>query len=534
MDTRNDIPTRDLDERMEQRLHVVEPGQWRWAGCIIAIVGALVYVGQVWPALAVAALGYAGFHRFSDGPGYKIAGDTIVSRWRRIRRRGQMLKPTRVSRGKNNQAPPQPKKRGRPPIPLKVLALPLPKEGYDFGTIHNIPAGTDTARVSGRGWRGVALDFQDRYNAENMLVDCVRQAVQQYDGSVGVSMAYMSRPLNIERSRDWEIQNLQNAVIDVSEESYANPQGAVQLFAANNRQLEVIKQAYGRDVISTIGLTVPRPTSWPKDETKLTPKRIEVSPIVRMTKILEEGMARNGVDQAEILDFIDLKAYIRMAWDIAGIAKWYSHVANMAAAERLASLEPVENDAPPKLGEETINEEPWPVFELQAGPNYLATDGTFHRVLRVVKQRRKVLPGDFAELFFADVGPADQTGLTIGLSGQTVAADAELRWLNKGIVLREGIRRAQNGKKDLYESMAKRERRERLVKRQDRIYLGGSQALAYNTYLVVSATSLELLDTAEDAVLAHCRGIGIRVKRVTMESRQVQAFFMVTLGTSMM
>ncbi|GAC1369952.1 MAG: hypothetical protein NVSMB39_2320 [Candidatus Saccharimonadales bacterium] len=519
---------------MEQRLHVVEPGQWRWAFCVMAIVGAFVYSGEVLPAIAAAVLGYAGFHRFSYGPGYKLLGDMIVSRWRRMRRRGQMLKPPPVT-VKGKSKPKSEPRKGRPPIPLRALALTLPKDGYDFGVIHNLPAGTDTARVSGRGWHGVALDFKDRYNAENVLVDCVRQAVQQYDGPVGVSMAYLSRPLNIERSRDWELQNLQNAVIDVPEESYANPQTAVEVFAANNRQLEVIKQKLGRDVIMSFGLTIPRPTGWPKDETKLTARQIEVAPIVRLTKILEEGMARNGVDRAEILDFIDTKTYIRMAWDIAGIEQWYSRIANLATAERLAILDAeVVDEVHTRTEAEIDADEPWPRLELRTGPNYLAADGTFHRVLRVVKQRHKVLPGDFTELFFANVGPADQTGLTIGLCGQTVSAQTEMRWLNRGIVWREGIRRAQDGGKDLYESMAKRERRQRLVQRQDRIYLGGNQALAYNTYVVVSATSLELLETAEDAVLAHCRGVGIRVKRVTLESRQVQAFFMATLGTTMM
>ncbi|MDB5159969.1 MAG: hypothetical protein JWO99_232 [Candidatus Saccharibacteria bacterium] len=522
------VPSRNLEERKELRLHsfnVKRQGGW-FIGCLFVALSLISLDSSVTKIVGVGVIGIGllGARKFQDGLGYRIMLVIVGSLRHRAKAKGvTSIEQLRVTE--------------KAPIDISAMSYPaVDDEGRSFriGVFYNPEDNCDTFVVVGSGVKHPGADALDLMRQEDLYIDGIAEVLANYDGRVGVALPYISRPVNMLRQELWEGLNLDPAVLDAepfdSDDDFLYANASVEERQATAlMQSRAAAELYEADVVRAVAMTVPRPSSWPKVKNgliggSLTPEQLEEAPVVKLALLLESELRSRGIEDAAILDRIDIAKYVRSGWDMVNIQDWYV---------QLETADPLNN---PDVISEGLDE--WPSHEIVTGKSrrggyYSQTDGTFHRPLQAKRfLTSEAAVGEFDQIFDThDLGFPRDVGIAVTLCGDAVNPYTERNLLRRQMVIQSAVQNQKKG--ESLETDEDYERSQNKKRRESALYRSKSIALSYNVFVVVSATSLKALDVATEKVIKRAKRNHIALRTVKWELRQIRALFTTLLGVSM-
>lgn len=539
-----------LEDRISSRQHDIEPGQWWW-GLSFAIVGIgflfLPYVGLV--SIVFFAIAVLGFRRYASGPGY-----VLLRKYRRtLKMRAQRKRPQqrrKVAKKKDIDV-----NMFGYPIGFteqeEVLALELgiPE---NLGVFYYPPRDSDASITVAKGWDAANMNPDELFREEHLLAHGIMETARRSYPSIELTIGLRSRPINIQLSDERYAQNadlriqalgVSQSLADFIEDQpdadnlrkYLTPEVladepsvADKSFAKEWQELRPLIESGMREPTVFFCLNVPRPRDWPSapngDIGDIVGRReLSHSPIVELTKILEESLIRNGVKSVRALSLDDDKTFLRTAWDLTTVDRWHT---GATVAPNGSKLDP---------------EWPWPIMvpyvgEDEDGDEYLDYDGTFSRVWRVFRlNHRQVSPGEFRELFSPNgIGPAGKTGLTVAWTGDTILSLKESKITTSAIRFRKAFSLLKDKGKLLDTSALQMEENELLEQRRDALDYGGSHAVSFNTLATTSATTLKLLKGVDKALQRKANSLDVIMEKISWASDLDDGFWSCNIGAGMM
>jgi len=517
-----------LEERKEPRAHSFNvKRQGGWFSACLGIGLAFLTIDSLATkilGLAVIAIGVFGAMKFQDGLGYRIA--LIIFRSLRFRAKSKGVTSLETLTATD-----------KAPIGISVMSYPATDdEGRSFrlGVFYNPEDNCDTFIVTGSGIAHPGADPFEIMRQEDQYIDGIAEVLSNFDGRVGVALPYLSRPVNQLRQELWDGLNIDPDVIEAkvfdSAVDFDYDNATIEERQATAlMQSRVGSELYEADVIRAVAMTVPRPITWPKVkggllDGKLTPEQLEEAPVVKLALLLENELRSRGIEDAAILDRIDIAKYVRVSWDMIGIQDWFV---------QLEMSDPINNPDEIRKG---LNE--WPTHEMvskksrRAG-DYLQTDGTYHRVLQAKSFTiTQANIGEFDECFGVhELGYPGEVGLAITLCGDSINPDTERGILKRQSTLQIAFRGTRKGEYNESEEDIDRFGQKR--RKETAYYRSKTIGLSFNVFFVVSAVNLKLLDVATETVIRRAKRHHIKVRRIKWEMRQVRALFSALLGVSM-
>lgn len=535
---------RTLERRFSQRIHNFQSHQLQWLlgwslfGGIIVIFGFLVYRTIGLLSLPFFLIAILGSWRYPYGTGAQMIK---IIRTSRKMRKGDDEHMNHSTKGRVGRR----KKALDPPINVSLQAYQVPGVGRENLGVHYFPPkDSDTSIILSDAWDAVSLDSDERFLRENQHAEMILDGVTRSKYSVGITQGITSRPLDITRSRAFRAGRGNPRMLAAGTSTFEGddvPKNKYEWLAKHATDLDQRRSLYSYDVTSFIALNVPRPEKWPKTpdgsltkvnkngevEPLLTQRQQEQAPLVKMTDRIERNLRTIGVKNVRACDMDNLRTFTRSAWDL-NMKQWH---------DKLISDDPAFDDMTDE------NFWPWPEDEVYVGRDenekvYVRLNDSFQRPYRAYRMdRRRVFPGEFMPLYSTGgFGYAYETGLTVSMTGDTFAIQRELDALDKFITAERGLKKKKINDPNRYVSQQQRDDYLASEERQSRLYNSGAttDGLYWNTWVVPSATSLEALMVADQAVDHHATRLGVILKPVPYEALQIPALFTAVIGACMM
>jgi len=480
---------------------------------------------RILAAVAV-IIGAIGAWPFNYGPGYTYLIERNSSRTIR-RRKGRVAQEPRP--GSKRRAT------NKEPIKVEIHAYPTAVPGRDsLGIFHFPETKGDATFIVGQAWQGANVGPHERYDAENGFANAILDAANMTADSVGLIVGAHKGPLDIWRSRDWNAEAVHDNVINAGRLDFAtNPPTRVhERQSANFAELDLNRRLFTREVTGFVGLNVTRPKDFKDIEKavlagKMTPRQFENRMLIsRMTRRLEENLKAQGISGLQALDEKGIRSFAKSTFELEDIDAW-NYLMRHPDADDAVAMSSHDRFWP------WPRKEPLVLLDSQGRP-YINFDGSLFRIARATKLNETVFPGEFKPLFMSgDIGLANQTSLTLSLSGMTYSARDESKALTYAIL----IQKALSGifeVDDTYRTMEDEATANALRERQNRYFLGGKQALGFNLFAAWGAMDEEGLEEADRAVQEHARSCDVKLQLVPLESRQIRAFWSANIGGFLM
>jgi hypothetical protein len=284
-----------------------------------------------------------------------------------------------------------------------------------------------------------------------------------------------------------------------------------------------------------VGLNVERPDNFKKIREgvrsgEISAKQFErLVPVTRMVKRLEQNLRAQGVTGVRTLDEMGIRTFAQSSWNI-DIEQWYNLLQDPSTAPPVTDRRSVLNKDPLW---------PWPLTEPlalrdEAGKPYLILGGTYHRIARASRMNETIFPGEMKPLFNSgDIGLANETSLTVTMSGDTFPISKEARALNYAIVVQEAFS-GMFLSDEAYRSKDELQRAQTLRDRQDQLHYSGKQGMNYNLWNTWAAPDLETLIDVDAIVEEHARSCEISLQYINWESRMMRAKFTASIGSPLL
>lgn len=419
------------------------------------------------------------------------------------------------------------------PFTTKPIGLTVPYFGSTpRGILYDPHKGTDRFLIEVRGWSLGNLDLVSRAMREDDLANVIKEVLSELDG--GISFKYLcgSRPRNIYPYAYERQLKTRKEIIDVivaqaerpdaestdevgaldAPDGVTKTQLSIEAMEAELlEELLATEKSVTLDPVQVIEFEVPRPPSWARSLRKrgyLTESEIEKSPLVQVMKAAYEGINALEVTDAHVLDMPSMFTRIRRNMDIGGIDEFLRDI-------HFASLQHEGKDVPwhQLLKDQRL----WPRRIPRVGRDYVLTDQTLHRILRLYRFRiRRVLPGFLESLQMLQ---GKEWWYMFSYVGRTASASRETSWLTRQIVVREGMRRVfRSGER--YESKEEQEHRLLPRQQQDDLYDSRGPSIKANRYIVISVPLPDLSDDIDEAEQLE---IGLEIMRLAENQARSKA-----------
>ncbi len=452
---------------------------------------------------------FGGLIPTSDGPGFLYVWD----RYQHFRRQKNPEEETDESENEEGSDKVDKKERRQPRRP-PIDAIPM--EYYDSnsdrrtGVLYLPHRIADASLIVSQGFDGAMLDSEEFYQRMDSISDSFLEAARNSLYPIGMTQGLIKRPYDTSRSRDWQLSNVPAKILasvpGTTWQEVANGKPVDQVIADSTRQLdrkltaeEVLhldmiqrdarRQKYSSDTYCFYGQTVGRPEDWELGNRGvisglLTQDQLNQAPIVRLTKLVEQGLIANGALGVQTLDLDGLSNHLRKAWDM-----------NPNTLEAWNEGELFTRDGKPF---DPTNM--WPPFNFSTGVDakglpYSNYGGTLHRTYLITGLDKKVIrPRQFRELFQPGyLGPTDEVGYGAVLVGETVLSSEEVRAATQSIRFKKAVSRL-NGSDSGDRDVSAREREEAQLQERERdaYDYGGSHVLNHNFYIDLAVHSGDL------------------------------------------
>ena len=386
----------------------------------------------------------------------------------------------------------------------------VPMEYYDSvsekytGVLYLPPRIADSSLIVCTGFDGASLGNDEFFDQMDRISESLIEAARSSWEPIGITQGFIKRPYDITRSRDWQVSNVPAKILasvpgttwqEVAEgkspkavlaDSIKRPDrllSAAEVLHEEMMQRDVLKQKRASDAWSFYGLTVPRPEDWPignKGDIRglLSQQQLNNAPLVRLTKLVEQGLIANGVLGVHILDEDGSNNHLRKAWDM-----------NPKTLE--AWNEGLRHTSDGKPFDPTY---PWPPFNFytgvdQKGLPVIDYGGTIHRIYQFIgREQKQIRPRQMQGLFQPGyLGPTDEVGYAAVLTSETILSSDEARAATREIRMKKAFRRYSGADKgDRDESTRQREEAQLLENQRDEFDFGGSHGLHMNFYIALS------------------------------------------------
>jgi hypothetical protein len=384
------------------------------------------------------------------------------------------------------------------PFTSRPIGLTVPYFGsVPRGVLYDPATGADEFKIEFRGWDLTNLDLDTRSDREEAFANVLKEVLSQLDGGIEFKLVCGSRPRDIypyahermlktRQSIIETVESLEDAPVDPEQQSISEKEAELL------EELLATERAQTVDPVQVISFKVPRPASWARALRKrgyLTESDIENSPLALVMKAAYEGLRALEVTEVRVLDMPSMLTRIRRNLDIGGIDEFLREM-------HFASLMNEGEGVP--WHELFKNLRLWPHRLPRVGKNYVLTDQTLHRIVRLYRFRiRRVLPGFMRPLQM--LSDSDRRWwFAFAYVGKSTSASRESQWLERQIVTREGLRRVfRSG--DRHESLEEQEHRMLPQQQQDDLYLSRGSAVKSNRYMVISVPLPPLSDDMDEA-----------------------------------
>lgn len=527
-----EIPQRVMSGRFTRRLRNIRLNQWIWGGSWVILAAGFAVVPEIWIRVVAAlflVIGIWGAWPYSYGPLFTYIPEYRATRAIR-RRKGRVAREARPgSRRRNTQ---------HAPIDVQIAAFPTTQpDRSSLATFYSPGRNCDTSITVGKAWQGSNLEPFQRLNAEDGFANAILDVANMTTDSIGLTLGLHKGPVNIWESRNWAADNFHENVkragrLDFDERP---PTNVYERQSADFSDTDLRRRLFTRDVTAFVGLNVQRPDDFKAiregvRKGEITAKEFERRVLIsRMTRRLEQNLRIQGVSDVESLDEMGMRTFAQSSWNL-DIEEWYDYLQD-------PSSRPPVDDKRSILHKDPYW--PWPLDEPLAliddtGKPYLDLGGSKHRIARATRMNETVFPGEFKPLYVSgDIGLANETSLTVSMSGDTFPVSKESKALNYAIVLQEAF----NGmflSDDAVRSLEEQEKIQELRDRQDKLYRGGKQGINYNLWTAWGASDLATLQEVDEIVAEHARSCDIHLRFIPWESRMIKAKFTASIGASLM
>gem|GEM_PF-5730982 len=525
----SEIPQRVMSGRFSRRIRNVQIGQWKWGGTWVILAIGLTFIPFTTTKLAAVAfaiIGVWGAWPYSWGPLYSYVPDfreTLAIR----RRKGRVARDARPgSRRRATQ---------HEPIDVQIAVFPTSTpERKNLATLYAPPSNSDTIIVTGVAWQGANQEPFSRLTMEDGFANAILDVANMTADSTGITVGLHKGPINLWDSRDWTVGAYGSRVLAAGRRDFDEnpPTNTYERQMADFSDTDMRRRLYQREVTAFVGLNVARPDDAKQvfaDFRKgdIDARQFERKMLIsRMARRLEQNLQAQGVSKAQALDEMGMRNFARSSWDV-NIEEWWNLLKDPSSAPPITDRKSI-------LLKDPLW--PWPLVEPlalrdEAGRPYIELGGSYWRIARATRMNETVFPGEFKPLFASgDLGLADETSLTIALTGDTFPVSKESKALNYAIVAQEafsGIFLSD----DATLSPEEEEKASMLRDRQKQLHAGGKQGINYNLWATWGATSLDVLREVDGKIEEHARACSIRLNYIQWESRMMRAKFTASIGT---
>lgn len=512
---------------------------------------------------------FGGLIPFKDGPGFLVA-------WDRYQHLTRNKKPLAVkedgvasdeSQGvegaetdrEDVSADGKEKKPRKRRVPINARTM----EFYD--SVNDIPTGTlylppriaDASMIVADGFEWALADSDEFYDKIDNVSESVLEAARASMYPVGITQGFVKRPLDITRSRAWQERNVhkkilasvpgstwqevrngkpQTAILEDSQKEPKRPLSAGEVLHQDMIERDTLKQKRASDAYHFYSILVPRPEEWPLGNNGdlsylLNSQQIDDAPILRLTKLAEEGLVANGLLGVQRLDLDGLHNHLRKAWDMGPSMQLWNQGAEVSGDGKPFDLS-----------------WPWPPGDFLTGLDpkrlpYIQYGQTIHRLYQLAGLEHKVVrPRQFQLVFQPGyLGPTDQVGFGMVTTGETVLSSEESRATTRMIRARKAFRRlrgADGGDRD--ESQLDREEAMLLENERDAFDHGGSHGLYFNQYFALSVYAktekerFRLMRHADENFRLVARTSRVVVRPIRLAPHMNRVFWTMFGGAGMM
>lgn len=384
-------------------------------------------------------------------------------------------------------------------IPVEVHAF------GETGLLHNRRKKTDSLVITGTGSPLVAMTLAGQYHGHEDIAGIIRRAASVEHTPVGVSFCVRARP-----DDPWVFWD---TVAEYGEPEVVLPAGRLKesedyltdydrrmlfLETIQNSLPEISDQANSIEMAIVITIRRSEPLGKALRKGTITSAEANRQPIMRIRNIALAQLGRHGVSDVQALDAAGMERFLRMAWDVVGLEKYFARTHERAA-----------------LGESATSDQWYPAKRVRVGRNYVEIDGTYSTALKMTSYRSSPLPHE-PRVFYA----SHARWFSHCVLGETVNGNWEYRFLN----LSSGFLKDIVDIIGIQYSGPKVERRERELTDRLRDIDRSTYTEAYNILATVSAGSLEELEEEVQKEIDRLTGEGMAPIRVAGESKQLPWF----------
>jgi hypothetical protein len=488
-----------------------------------AAMGAIAQITQTQTnalGFAVVVLIWAGLmKRLTNGRTYRVIVKKFKSFWRMKVKKGKVYVTRSGERaGADDDSLPSATKvdrraakaQRRYPIPFVVNSLPRPEPSQNVGVLHIPGNKTDSIIFSGRGADTVSRSPLEIKRAGDALSEELKGVASSQRGfSVGISMVYRRDPHNrfkLEQELE-EILHPQAVIPDgifVNDEDLTADQKRWLVTSQAWNEVREIEAEYTYEPWMGYVITIKREGILARAESSraIRTKDLKRLPINRIADRFLRGLNKIGVTDPYVLDKARTHAFVRAAWDYAGIDDYY----------RLLAEDP-ENAMSPSLH--------WPT-EMRVGKGFANPDTTHTRIIRITGTQSMVWDGYFRKLMSTIQSPC----FSMALVGETVKAQSEefgLERLTAVIdILADLAGRTTKTRKA-------QDRDLRLNKRLDVVH-ASLYSQAYSIVLAIKETDLDELELQVDDVISLAENDGMKGEVIEEPDDQYSAMWSATTG----
>ena len=414
----------------------------------------------------------------------------------------------------------------------------------------------DASTIVALGFEGALADSDEFYDRIDAVSESVLEAARASMLPLGVVQGIIKRPLDITRSREWQQKNVHKKILasipgttwqeaqagkspeaierDASKQ-LDRPLTGGEALMKDLMERDALKQKRNSDTYHFWNLLVPRPEDWPLGAKGnlnylLDSQQIDDSPILKLTKLVEQGLIANGVLGVQTLDLDGLHTHLRKAWDMGPTMRLWNEGAEFT-----------------ETGQPFDPTWPWPPSDFITGVDrkrlpYIEYGKTNHRLYQLVGLEHKVVrPRQLQRLFQPGyLGPVDQVGYGMATVGETVLATDESRAATRAIRARKAFNRitgADSGDRDL--SQLDREEAAIRENERDAFDHGGSHGLYFNQYFDLSVYAekekdrFRLMRIADEKFRLEARTSRISVRPIRLAPHMNRVFWSMYGGAGM-
>lgn len=465
-----------------------------WLTCFVVPAMGLLAVQWLLPvAVIMIAVGIAGAKTFKDGKGIDYPRDWLE---------GAGIK-ARDNEVYDFDVPPE--RRRSEVIPFRVDNFP-----EVLSTIYHRPSDTDTAVVKFTGWEHVNDEPFDRHMAEQRLIEVLKTVIAQIDTELTFSVQQSHRPHD---AKVWATRLNEHFLVDLDEEDPVDRR-LHNTYTALFRRVEDGSPLYS----SHITLSVTRPKQWRNiskhPENFDVERELEHSPLMRAVTALVNGLYSVGYHGVEVVMGDEMQQFVFRGWNVLYLEQSKQGIKGVRLEDRPKSSSGIPFAWPLKI-------------KIHPEHDLLETEGSYHRILLVDQHNiDKVLPGGLDELFMTH---GLNRWVLVTTSATTVSTTLEYWMLAKRRDLKVAFNK-QRFSGGMVED--ERDRDARLADREkvDSLYRSRSRPIRWQTAIVISGTTPEMVDRVEASVQSVLRLLRIDTRVIKGRARMLRAFLKAMFG----